>query len=209
MRDYQDAYRGLSVPELAREVLYGKLDGGISAAVECCDRWARNGRVALHWIGKNFAEETVTFETLRDQSSRFANLLRTRGIGQGDVVASLLPRIPELLAVMLGIWRVGAIYQPLFTAFGPSAIESRVTSARGSQARLIVTDGNNRPKLDGLANCPPVMLGRPRPFDAGRLRRRARCAVASVRSSDAERFRQNSRRQGQLFFHRVAHTRPS
>ncbi len=158
MRDYQGAYRSLSVPALAREVVHGSLDRGISAAVECCDRWAQNGRVALHWVGKDFAEETVTFETLRDQSSRFANLLRSRGIGQGDVVASLLPRIPELLAVMLGTWRVGAIYQPLFTAFGSAAIEGRVTSARGSQARLIVTDEDNRPKLDGLANCPPVML---------------------------------------------------
>ena len=60
----------------------------------------------MHWIGKDFAEESVTFETLREQSSRFANLLRTNGIGQGDVVASLLPRIPELLVVMLGIRRV-------------------------------------------------------------------------------------------------------
>lgn len=158
MLDYQDACRNLAVPELAREVLHGSLDGGMNAAIECCDRWARNGRVALHWTGKDFAEETVTFETLRDQSSRFANLLRARGIGQGDVVASLLPRIPELLVVMLGTWRVGAIYQPLFTAFGPAAIESRVTSSGGSQARLIVTDGDNHAKLDGLANCPPVIL---------------------------------------------------
>jgi acetyl-CoA synthetase len=158
MRDYQDAYRELSVSKLAREVLHGYLDGGINAAIECCDRWAKNGRVALHWIGKDFAEETVTFETLRDHSSRFANLLRARGIGRGDVVASLLPRIPELLVVMLGTWRVGAIYQPLFTAFGPAAIESRVTSARGSQAQMIVTDQDNHPKLDGLIDCPPVML---------------------------------------------------
>jgi acetyl-CoA synthetase len=168
MRDYLDACRSLSVPELAREVLDGSLDGGISAAVECCDRWALNGRVALYWTGKDFAEKTVTFETLREQSSRFANLLRARGIGQGDVVASLLPRIPELLVVMLGTWRVGAIYQPLFTAFGPAAIESRITSTRGSQARLIVTDADNCPKLDGLANCPPVMLvdrGRSAPGD--------------------------------------------
>lgn len=90
----------------ARSVLHGTLVGGIRAAVECCDRWDRDGRVALHWIGKDFAEESVTFETLREQSSRFANLLRTRGIGQGDVVASLLPRIPELLVVILGIRRV-------------------------------------------------------------------------------------------------------
>jgi acetyl-CoA synthetase len=71
---------------------------------------------------------------------------------------ALLPRIPELLVVALGAWRVGAIYQPLFTAFGPAAIESRVTSAGGSHAKLIVTDEANRPKLNGLENCPPMLL---------------------------------------------------
>jgi acetyl-CoA synthetase len=158
MREYHDAYREFSVPRLAREVLHGSLEDGINAAIECCDRWADDGRPALHWTGKDFAEKTVTFETLRDQSGRFANLLRNRGIGQGDVVGGLLPRIPELLVVALGSWRVGAIYQPLFTAFGPAAIAARVTSAGGSHAKLIVTDTPNRQKLDGLENCPPVLM---------------------------------------------------
>ena len=70
----------------------------------------------------------------------------------------MLPRIPELLTVVLGVWRAGAIYQPLFTAFGPAAIESRVTSKGGSQAKLVVTDAANRAKLDDLANCPPVLV---------------------------------------------------
>jgi acetyl-CoA synthetase len=158
MRDYHDAYRDLSVTKLARELLVGAIDGGINAAIECCDRWADGERVAINWIGRDFAEETVTFAHLRDQSSRFANLLRARGINEGDVIGGLLPRIPELFVVALGAWRVGAIYQPLFTAFGPAAIESRVTSEGGSQAKLIVTDAANRSKLDGLENCPPVLL---------------------------------------------------
>ena len=158
-RKYEDAYRDLSVETLAKEVLYGDLAKGVNAAIECCDRWVGRERPALHWISKDFGEEkTLTFEALRDRSGRFANLLRERGIGRGDVVAGLLPRIPELLVVALGVWRVGAIYQPLFTAFGPAAIESRVTSAGGSHAKLIVTDEANRPKLDAIANCPPVML---------------------------------------------------
>jgi acetyl-CoA synthetase len=158
MREYQDACRDFSVRQLAREVLHGDLADGMNAAIECCDRWAFGGRIALSWIGKDFTQETVTFEALRDQSARFANLLRNRGIKQGDVVGGLLPRIPELLVVALGSWRIGAIYQPLFTAFGPAAIASRVTSAGGSHAKLIVTDEANRPKLDGLENCPPVIV---------------------------------------------------
>jgi acetyl-CoA synthetase len=158
MREYRGAYRDFSVQQLAREVLHGSLADGVNAAIECCDRWAEDGRTALDWIGKNFNEEAFTFASLRDKSARFANLLRARGIGQGDVVGGLLPRIPELLAVALGTWRVGAIYQPLFTAFGPAAIASRVTSANGSHAKLIVTDDANRPKLEGLEECPPVLV---------------------------------------------------
>jgi acetyl-CoA synthetase len=53
---------------------------------------------------------------------------------------------------------VGAIYQPLFTAFGPAAIETRVTGEGGSQAKLIVTDPANRPKLLDLPGCPPILV---------------------------------------------------
>ena len=102
MQNYQDAYSNLSVPVLAREVLLGSPDDGINAAIECCDRWAEGGGVAINWISQDFAEETVTFAELRDQSSRFANLLRARGIGKGDVIGGLLPRIPELFVVALG-----------------------------------------------------------------------------------------------------------
>ena len=159
MQDYRTARDTFSIAQLAAELLAGDLGANINAAVECCDRWAGDpDRVAIHWIGKDFAEETVTFAALRDQSSRFANLLRARGIGKGDVVGGLLPRIPELFVVALGAWRVGALYQPLFTAFGPAAIESRVTAEGGSQAKLIVTDTANRPKLDGVANCPPSLV---------------------------------------------------
>jgi len=69
-------------------------------------------------------------------------------------VAGLLPRTPELLVVALGTWRAGAVYQALFTAFGPKAIEYRLEHG---QARLIVTDVENRPKLNGVKSLPDVM----------------------------------------------------
>jgi acetyl-CoA synthetase len=189
MRDYQDAYRSLSVSALAREVLLGNPIDGINAAIECCDRWTEGGRIALNWISRDFAEEMVTFAELRDQSSRFANMLRARGIGKGDVIGGLLPRIPELFVVALGAWRLGAIYQPLFTAFGPAAIESRVTSASGSQAKLIVTDTANRPKLDEVANCPPVLVldrGHPNPgeFAAELTAQSPDCSPAMLRGDE-------------------------
>ena len=184
MRNYQEAYRDFSVQQLASEVLQGSLTDGMNAAIECCDRWVEGNRPALHWISKDFTQEKiVTFEALRDHSSRFANWLRARGIGRGDVVAGLLPRIPELLVVALGSWRVGAIYQPLFTAFGPAAIASRVTAAGGSQAKLIVTDEANRPKLDQLENCPPVQLVGD-DFSAALAAQPAECEPVMLRGED-------------------------
>jgi acetyl-CoA synthetase len=158
MRDYQAARQRFSVEKLEREVLQGSLAGGLNACIECCDRWAGDNRIALEWIGCDETRETVTFLELQNASARFAGLLRSYGIGRGDTVAGLLPRIPELLVAILGTWRAGAIYQPLFTAFGPSAIEHRVTAEGGSQAKLIVTDAANRPKLDEVPRCPPVLL---------------------------------------------------
>jgi acetyl-CoA synthetase len=157
MRDYVAAYRDFSIEALERQVLQGSLDHGLNAAIECCDRWARYGREALRWLGKDFERQTITYAQLQEDAARFANLLGERGIGPGDVVAGLLPRIPELLTVIVGTWRAGAVYQPLFTAFGPKAIETRVTAAGGSGAKLIVTDAANRPKLADVPNCPPVL----------------------------------------------------
>jgi hypothetical protein len=157
MRDYQTAYREMSVASAEKDLLHGRLGEGLNAAIECCDRWARDGRIVLEWIGRDMERETVTFSALKADSERFASLLKKRGIGNGDIVAGLLPRIPELLTVVLGTWRAGAVYQPLFTAFGPKAIETRIAGDTGSGAKLVITDRANRSKLDEVQDCPPVI----------------------------------------------------
>jgi len=158
MRDYDAAYRNFSLDALERQVLHGSLNRGLNACIECCDRWVSDERVALEWIGRDGSRETLTFAFLERSATRFASMLAARGVGRGDVVAGLLPRIPELLTVVLGTWRAGAVYQPLFTAFGPKAIQQRVTATGGSQAKLIVTDATNGTKLTEVDNCPPVLV---------------------------------------------------
>lgn len=157
MYDYATAYRDQSIASAERDFLRGRLATGLNAAVECCDRWAEDGRTALEGIGREWQRETLSYATLQADSERFANLLKRRGIGKGDIVAGLLPRIPELLTVVLGTWRAGAVYQPLFTAFGPKAIEQRIAADGGSGARLVVTDGANLAKLADIKDCPPVI----------------------------------------------------
>lgn len=151
--EYQEFVSNFRLESLAAE-FSGDFVRGINAAVECCDRHAEPGRVALYWEGQDGRSAAYTFEQLRDISTRFANFLVSQGIKPGDRIAGLLPRIPELLVVILGTWRAGAVYQPLFTAFGPKAIEHRVSS---SEAKLIVTDTVNRHKLDDVTGCPPVV----------------------------------------------------
>lgn len=153
MRDYAETMAGFSYADTIGSQLDGNL-ASMNACIECCDRHALPGRIALFWEGRDGSAETYTFAQLQALSARFANFLRARGVQPGDRVAGLLPRTPELLATILGTWRAGAVYQPLFTAFGPKAVEHRLQS---SGAKLVVTDGGNRAKLDDVAGCPEIM----------------------------------------------------
>ncbi len=108
------------------------------------DRHAGSGRVALRWFGKRGEARTYTFDELARLTARFANVLRELGVSPGDRIAGFLPRIPEMLVAMIGTWKVGAVYVPIFTGFGPDAIEFRV---RHSGARVLVTQWEQRARF--------------------------------------------------------------
>lgn len=153
MRQYNEAVDQFDIQQVAQATLGGSLES-LNACVECCDRHALPGRIALFWEGADGDSATYTFSELRDQASRFAAFLADQGVGAGDCVAGLLPRRVELLITVLATWRLGAVYQPLFTAFGPKAIDHRLQTAG---TRVVVTDGDNRGKLDGLQSDPLVV----------------------------------------------------
>lgn len=102
------------------------------------------GAVALHWVGKNGTTRRYTFGELSRLSNRFANLLRSLGLVKGDRVAGFLPRIPETIVVMLGAWKAGATYVPIFTGFGPDAIQFRV---QHSGAKIFCAQWEYRSRL--------------------------------------------------------------
>ncbi|WP_426427761.1 AMP-binding protein [Pseudomonas palmensis] len=153
MRDYHDAQLAFDYLHTADAVLAGNL-GALNACVECCDRHAAEGGVALYWERHDGACAQYTFADLQQRAARLANVLKAQGVGPGDRVAGLLPRTVELLVTVLATWRLGAVYQPLFTAFGPKAIEHRLHS---SGARVVVTDRTNRPKLDEVEGCARII----------------------------------------------------
>ncbi|RJF88064.1 AMP-binding protein [Oleomonas cavernae] len=151
-RPYETVAKAFTVSALEAELGIDP-KAGMNACIECCDRHDQ-GALALHWEGRDGASADYSFGQLKALSAKFANFLVAQGVKPGDRISGLLPRTPELLITILGTWRAGAVYQPLFTAFGPKAIEHRVASA---QSRLVVTDATNRGKLDEVKDCPPVV----------------------------------------------------
>jgi acetyl-CoA synthetase len=129
---------------------------GASAPALLCDRHDP-GSIAFRFVSEDLEVSEMTFGELRLRSERVAHALASHGVKAGDRVASLLGKGPDLPVLILGIWRLGAVYVPLFTAFAASAVAERVLAA---DVRLIVTDRGQLPKVDGL-DC-TVMLANQR-----------------------------------------------
>jgi len=111
-----------------------------------CDRHPTDD-VAFRFADGDLRVSDMSYGELAVRSRRAAHFLADRGIGPGDRVASLLGKGPDLPALILGIWRLGAVYVPLFTAFAASAVEERMSDAA---VRLVVTDADQLPKVEDL-----------------------------------------------------------
>lgn len=119
---------------------------------EVCDRWAEDpakaDSTALRFELKDGTHGNYTYRQLRDLSNRVANTLTALGVKKGDRVAGLLPKTPAILPTVIGIWKMGAVYVPLFTAFAGPAVAYRL---RHSEASAVITDVTNFPKIqEGL-----------------------------------------------------------
>ena len=126
----------------ARRELEGLPGGGLNIAHEAVDRHARGPRaahVAIRWLAANGAQRDISFAELSKLSNRFANVLRALGVAKGDVVFVLCGRIPELYAGVLGALKCGAAVSPLFSAFGPEPLKTRVNLGRG---KVLITTGS-------------------------------------------------------------------
>lgn len=130
-------------------------EGPVNVAATLADRHAGSDIVALDWHGRNGERRRLGFDELAEASARFAGLLAARGIGKGDRVALVMPRVPETVIAMLGIWRAGAIYVPIFSAFGADAIRMRLTD---SAARLLLTHTDYAGGLAAVRDAVPETL---------------------------------------------------
>ena len=137
--DYEEAYARFSWDQ-ARALLDGLPDGrGLNIAHEAVDRHASGplaGHVALRFLHRDGSMTERTFEQLRSDTSRFANLLTDLGVEAGDRVFSLLNRTPALYTTALGTLKHRSVFCPLFSAFGPEPVEQRM---RLGDAKVLVT----------------------------------------------------------------------
>lgn len=113
--------------------------GDFNIARLAVDRHARGPlaeRTALRFVAPGAAAKTVSYAELKRLTDRFANGLRSLGLGKGDRVFILAGRIEPLYVALLGSLKNGCVVTPLFSAFGPEPIATRMGIA---QAQLLVT----------------------------------------------------------------------
>ncbi len=130
LADYTVARATFSWDEARRRELAGLPGGaGLNIAHEAVDRHAGGAlrdHVAILWLGKDGGERLITYGGLRALTARFANVLAGLGVGKGDRVFALTGRIPELYVAALGTLKLGGVFSPLFSAFGPEPVRARL-----------------------------------------------------------------------------------
>lgn len=139
---------------------------GFNVVEACLDRWQTNemqDRPAIIWEGEEGKVEQWTYEALFHSVQLCAAGLRASGLGKGDAVGIHLPMMPETIIALLALARVGAIGVPVFSGYGVSAIETRLTAV-GAKA-LFTCDGFPRRGRNfdafavaeqAVANCPTI-----------------------------------------------------
>jgi acetyl-CoA synthetase len=128
----------------------------------CSDRicaQGKAGKIALIWEGFGGQAKRFTYNDVRLASNTIGDFLRQAGIRSGDRVCLFMDRIPELYLGFLGILKIGAIAQPLFSAFGDEALFIRLQDAG---TRAVITQrkhlGKARRLLDSLPDLSLIVV---------------------------------------------------
>ena len=119
--------------------------GELNAAYNCVDRHcqgASRNKAALIWEGEPGDRRVLRYQDLLREVSKFANVLKSLGVGKGDVVAIYLPMVPELVIAALACARIGAPHTVVFGGFSAEALAGRIQDCRAKV--LITADGGYR-----------------------------------------------------------------
>ena len=113
--------------------------GGLNLAHEAVVRHADGpnaDRVALRFLGRDGTVRDLSYRQAAARVGQVANALEALGIDRGERVFCLLGRVPALYETALGTLARGAVFAPLFSAFGPEPIAQRIGIGDG---RALVT----------------------------------------------------------------------
>jgi acetyl-CoA synthetase len=110
-------------------------------------------KIALRWIAPTSLEKIeTTFFQLEHLSNQMANALMSLGYGEGDIIFTFLPKVPEQFIAFLGILKLKAIAASLFSNFGDEALLERLQDAKGiiTKQSLLRKIVHILPRLPGL-----------------------------------------------------------
>ena len=123
----------------------------------CLDRHIASGRrnkAAFIWLGEDGSERVFTYGRLYQMVNRFANGLRSLGVGKGDRVIVYMPLTPEGAIAMLACARIGAVHSVVYAGFSVGSLRDRIIDA---QAKVVITADagyrrGNRVDLKGICD---------------------------------------------------------
>src|SRR5690606_14242104 len=118
-------------------------DGQLNLSFNCLDRQlpARGDKTALIFEADEPGEgRALTYRDLYEETCRFANLLKSYGVGRGDRVMIYMPMIPEAAAAMLACARIGAVHSVCFGGFSPESLAGRIADC-GAKAVITADEG--------------------------------------------------------------------
>ena len=119
--------------------------GKTNVSYNCLDRHLngpRKSKVAILWEGEPGDQRAITYQELHRLVSRFANVLKARGLKTGDRSIIYMPMIPELPIAMLACARLGITHSVVFGGFSAEALKARIQDLGASV--VITADGGWR-----------------------------------------------------------------
>ncbi|MDH5708660.1 MAG: acetate--CoA ligase [Hylemonella sp.] len=157
LADYDAECRDFSWAQV-RASLAGLPGGGLNMGYEAVDRHAAGAlrdKVALRFVARDAPALDLSYAELARRSNRFANVLQGLGIGRGDRLYVMAGRIPELYVAVLGALKNGSVVSPMFSAFGPEPIATRIKLGEGQV--LVTTDRLYQRKLKAMRAQMPTL----------------------------------------------------
>ncbi len=99
-------------------------------------------------IAIKFANQSLSYKQLNEKANQLAALLINEGVKKGDKVAFVLDRSEQLVVIMLGIMKTGAIYVPVDPQFPLNRINHMLTD---SGAALLITSEDYKERYQSSA----------------------------------------------------------